>query len=109
MKSDKEKFGGQFTDEIEKKNKEINRPVKILSWIFGVAGLFIFGRGMSFSFVNDSDTFSLILGSIVGIAGMAMIIANKFIYDALVAKRKYRQEMNEVSAELKGDKEDNGE
>ena len=97
----KEKFGGQFTDEIEKTNKEISRPVKIFAWIFGVVGLLIFGTGMSISLAEDADTFSLILGSAVGIAGMAMIIANKFIYDALVARRKYKKEMNEVEAELK--------
>lgn len=106
MKSNKEKFGGEFTAEIEQKNKEVSKPVKIFAWIFGVVGLLVFGGGMSIALLHAAETSSLIIGSVVGIAGMAMIISNKYIYDAIVAKRKYKKEMTEVKAELKDKEED---
>lgn len=108
MKDRKERFGGKFTADIELKNEEIAKPIKIFAWIFGVVGFFIFGGGMSIALTNAASVVSLVIGSLVGCAGIAMMIANSFIYKAIVIKIIYNREMRRLEEAEKQDAEKSG-
>lgn len=106
MDHQKERFGGTLTAETEQRNREIARPLKIFSILFGIVGLFIFGGGMSIAMIFTEQTARLIVGSLVGVAGIAMLVSNVFIYHALLQRKLYKKEMSEVRSELEAnDKE----
>ena len=106
MKKQRQKFGGSYTANIEQKNKGAAKRVKIFAYIFGVIGLFIFGGGMSIALVHADKTVSLIVGSIVGISGIAMLVSNSFLYQTILQKKLYKMEMEEVNAELEASRKE---
>lgn len=96
MKNRIDNFGGKLTAEIEQKNKYIAKPVKIFAWILGVIGFILFCAGMIVSLSNTAKAASLVSGAIIGCAGIAIMIADKFIYKAIVLRRIYNVEMRRL-------------
>lgn len=87
-------FGGKFTAEIMEKNRDIFKKAKICAWIFGVAGLLVFGGGMSITLTSTATAVSLVVGTLVGIIGLVMMIFNNFIRKAIISKLIYNRDTN---------------
>lgn len=89
MSKRKLNFGGEYTADIEKRNAALKKPVKIAAYILGVVGILIYGGGMSIALVNTDTAALMVLGTLVSAVGAGVMIANKYIYNAVVAKRIY--------------------
>lgn len=81
------KFGGEYAAGLEERNRKLAKPVKTAAYILGVIGILIFGGGMSISLLNTDNAASMVIGSLVNFAGAGVMIANKYIYQAILLKR----------------------
>lgn len=87
-------------DELKKLDKKVKQPALITAVSVGVAGALVLGTGMCLSLKVIGDMFAL--GIVVGCAGIAVCIANYFIYKAVLKarKKKYGEKIVELSGEL---------
>lgn len=79
-------------------NRAVNFPPKVLAYIIGIVGILVFGTGITMAL-----EWSLILyGTIVGVVGAIIMVANYFIYKAFYShrKKKYADEILELSDKL---------
>lgn len=87
-------------DELRALDKKVRMPAQIFAWVFGTIAVLILGTGMCFSLKAIGDLF--IPGIIVGCIGIALCIANYFIYNAILKarKQKYGERILALSNEL---------
>ncbi len=105
-KKEKMRIGGELNAEKQLRNERLAKPVKIFAYVVGVIAMFIMGAGMSISLAENTGVFRLVLGSVVGIIGIGLMVANSFIYKAIVAKKIYHQDiLDEAEANRGGSEE----
>lgn len=85
-------------EKLRSLNRAVNFPPKLLAYIIGIVGILVFGTGMTMTL-----EWSLYLyGSIVGAVGVAIMVANYFIYKAFFShqKKRYANEILALSDKL---------
>lgn len=79
-------------DALKKLDRTVKRPAQIFAYVFGSVAAIIMGSGMSLVMTDIGSTVGvaepLISGIIIGVAGMAMAIANYPMYKALLGSRR---------------------
>ena len=87
-------------EELKRKDRAARRPAAAGAFIFGIGGAPGLGGGMWPAIRGVGDLF--ILGIAVGIVGIAMVVANYFIYKAMrkAGRKKHAQEILDLSNKL---------
>ena len=85
------------TDDLKALDRKVKTPANVFAYTFGVIGALVLGVGMCLAMKVLGDM--MILGIVVGVAGIAMVSANYFIYKAILNSRKakYRNEILTLS------------
>lgn len=98
----RESYGERRETDLEK--EKVKRPADILAYTLGVIGALILGVGMCICMgvLGASNLFAL--GIVVGVAGIAVVVANYFIYRAVLnsRKKKYSAEVLALSDKILG-------
>ena len=89
-------------DRLRRLDRAARRPAQIFAYVFGAAGTLVLGTGMCLAMEVIGALPAL--GIAVGLAGIAMVACNLFIYRALLGHRrkKYAPRVLELSGELLG-------
>lgn len=81
-------------DRLQALDRRVDRPVNILSYLLGSLGALVMGAGMSLIMTDIGShigiTSVMLPGLIMGIAGMAVAVANYFIHRSLLRRRRRR-------------------
>lgn len=87
-------------DELKELDRKVKRPAEIFAYCFGIAGALVLGTGMCLAMKAAASWVPL--GIVVGCVGIAMTVANYFIYKAIIksGKRKYAKQILALSDEL---------
>lgn len=103
----RESYGERRESDLEKLRRldeKVKRPADILAYTLGVIGALILGVGMCICMgvLGASNLFAL--GIVVGVAGIAVVVANYFIYRAVLnsRKKKYSAEVLALSDKILG-------
>ena len=103
----RESYGESRETDLEKLRRldeQVKRPADILAYTLGVIGALILGVGMCICMgvLGASNLFAL--GIVVGVAGIAVVVANYFIYRAVLnsRKKKYSAEVLALSDKILG-------
>lgn len=103
----RESYGERRETDLEKLRRldeKVKRPADILAYTLGVIGALILGVGMCICMgvLGASNLFAL--GIVVGVAGIAVVVANYFIYRAVLnsRKKKYSAEVLALSDRILG-------
>lgn len=103
----RESYGERRETDLEKLRRldeKVKRPADILAYTLGVIGALILGVGMCICMgvLGASNLFAL--GIVVGVAGIAVVVANYFIYRAVLnsRKKKYSAEVLALSDKIRG-------
>lgn len=103
----RESYGERRETDLEKLRRldeKVKRPADILAYTLGVIGAIILGVGMCICMgvLGASNLFAL--GIVVGVAGIAVVVANYFIYRAVLnsRKKKYSAEVLALSDKILG-------
>lgn len=77
-------------DELRALDSKVKRPAKIFAYIFGILGAMVLGVGMCLAMqvIGTALSFGFTLGILIGVTGIALVIANYFIYMAILKSRK---------------------
>lgn len=95
-----EKTPGKF-DELKKLDSKVKTPPTALAYVLGILGALVMGVGMCICLgVLVKDL--LPVGVVVGVVGIAMMIANVFIYKKFLStrKKKYAESIIKLADEL---------
>ena len=108
-----EKIRTQYTekehtslDELKALDAKVKRPANVFAYIFGTVGAIIMGSGMSLVMTDIAQTVgienSMVFGIVVGVAGLAMAIANYPIHKSILNSRrkKYADKIIALSEKL---------
>ena len=93
-------------DELKKLDAEVKRPANVFAYVFGSVGAVIMGSGMSLVMTDLGDVLGMgepmVPGIVIGVAGMAMAIANYPMYKNILnsRKKKYADKIIALSDEL---------
>ncbi len=89
-------------DELKALDSKVRRPAEIFAYTFGSVGSLVLGTGMCLAMKIIGSLMPL--GIVIGLAGIAMVSANYYIYKKLLAsrKRKYAKQIFELSNEILG-------
>ncbi len=88
---------------LQKLDKKVKQPAEIFAFTFGIIGTLIMGTGMSIVMkVIGNFVGQMAVGVVIGLIGIAMVIANYFIYKNIVArgKKKYAFEIVELAKQI---------
>ena len=87
-------------EQLRKLDQEVERPGTVVSIMIGVMGTLIMGSGISICLIGPSEY--LVLGSIVGFGGMALLGTAYPIYKSITRKQreKLRPQILALSEEL---------
>lgn len=81
-------------DELYALDREVHRPAEILAYSLGIVGSLVMGAGMSLVMTDIGAklgmTDTTVPGIVIGIVGMAMVVANYPIYKAFLGSRRER-------------------
>lgn len=94
-----EKIRTQYTekertelDELRELDERVRRPVNVFSYVAGSISAVIMGAGMSLVMTEIGQTLGvanpLVVGIIIGVAGLAAAIANYPLHKAILKSRK---------------------
>lgn len=79
-------------DELKKLDAEVKRPANVFAYAFGSLSAIVMGTGMSLVMTDVGSVIGLkktrATGVVMGIAGMAMAIANYPIHKSILENRK---------------------
>lgn len=90
-------------DELKKLDKKVKMPINTISYIMGVVFALILGVGMCLAMnVIGGTTAWMIVGIVVGVIGIALCIANYFIYKKMLnfRKQKYSKVIIDLSNKI---------
>ncbi len=73
-------------DELKALDRKVKRPAEIFAYTFGTIGSLVLGTGMCLAMKIIGDLMPLGIG--IGLAGIAMVSANYFLYNKLLKRRK---------------------
>lgn len=96
-------------DALRALDRRVKAPVTAFAYSFGIVGALMLGSGMSLIMTDIGEALglagSMLPGLVIGLAGMAMAIANYPIYRGMMARRrrKYAEEVLALSDELVND------
>lgn len=84
-------------------DRKVRRPADIFAYTFGIVGALVLGVGMCLAMEVIGNGL-MAVGIVVGVAGIAMVAANYFIYRAVLRsrKKKYAEQIISLSGELLG-------
>lgn len=74
-------------DELKALNDKVKTPPTVLAWVLGVLGALVLGVGMCIC-LGVLVKNLMAVGVVVGCVGIAVMIANVFIYKAFLKSRK---------------------
>lgn len=75
-------------DELKALDKKVHRPVNVFAYVFGAISALVMGTGMCLSMKVIGESLNIVFGIVIGVLGIALCIANYFIYKAILKKRK---------------------
>lgn len=93
-------------DALKELDASVKRPANIFAYTFGTLGAIVMGAGMSLVMTDIGTTIGvenpMVAGIVIGVAGMAMAIANYPIYKGILASRrqKYADQIMKLSDEI---------
>ncbi len=87
-------------DELKALDRKVKRPAEITAYSVGSIGSLVLGTGMCFAMKVIGNMMPL--GIVIGVAGIAIVTANYFLYKKILKSRKnkYAQEIIDLSNEL---------
>ncbi len=87
-------------EQLQKLDRKVRRPASVFAYVFGAAGALVLGTGMCLAMKIIGNR--MVLGSVVGVIGIAMDSANYFIYRTILEtrKKKYAQSVMKLSDEI---------
>lgn len=90
-------------DELKKLDRDTKRPALVFAYVFGSLGSLVLGAGMCLAMPDVIEGY-MPLGIGVGLAGIAMVFANYFIYKANLnaRRRKASEKIFKLSNEILG-------
>lgn len=97
-------------DALKKLDAKVKRPVNVFAYIFGGIGAIIMGSGMSLVMSDIGNvlgmTSPMLPGVIIGVIGIAMLLANYPIYKGLLSsrKKKYAGQVLALSNKIMGER-----
>lgn len=89
----REAYSERGKSDIEKLRKldgKVKRPAEILAYTLGVIGSLVLGVGMCIAMQVVGTANLMPLGIAVGALGIIIVVANYFIYSAVLKSRKRR-------------------
>lgn len=93
-------------DALRKLDAKVKRPANVFAYIFGSISALIMGVGMSLVMTEIGAVLgianAMILGIVIGVAGMLMAIVNYPIFKGILAsrKKKYASEILKLSEKI---------
>lgn len=93
-------------DELKELDSRVKRPANIFAYLFGTVSAIVMGAGMSLVMTDIGSTVGLkdpmAPGIAIGVAGMAMAIANYPLHKKILGSRrkKYASQIIELSDKL---------
>lgn len=93
-------------DELKKLDQKVVRPANVFAYTLGSIGAVVMGAGMSLTMTDLGATLGLanpmILGVVIGVVGMAVVIANYPVYKAVLGarRRKYAAQVIALSDKI---------
>lgn len=91
-------------ERLRQLDRAARRPANVFTWTFGIIGTLVLGVGMCLAMevIGDLMPVGVAVGVAVGVVGIAMVVANYFIYRAILKSRrkKYADKVLSVSDEL---------
>ena len=93
-------------DALKALDRKVKAPANRFAWTFGTIAALVMGAGMSLVMTDIAQTLGLenpmVPGIIIGLAGMALAIANYPIYKAILSARrkKYAAQILSLSEKL---------
>lgn len=75
-------------DELRALDRKVKLPAEVLTYTLGICGSLVLGVGLCLAMKVIGDLVPL--GIVVGVAGLAIVSANYFIYRAFLKARKRR-------------------
>lgn len=97
-------------DALKELDAEVKRPAIVASCVLGSIGAIVMGSGMSLTMTDIGTTLGMengmIPGIVIGVIGMAMMIAAYPLHQALLSsrRRKYADEILRLSDQIMGEK-----
>lgn len=106
----REHYGEHKESDLEKLRKldeRVKRPADIFAYTFGIVGALVLGVGMCICMGVLGGEGLFPVGVVVGVAGIAMVIVNYFIYRAILKsrKKKYSAKVLALSDKILGGQE----
>ncbi len=95
-------------DELKALDKRVRRPAAVFAYSFGTVAALVMGSGMSLIMTDIGGTIGLadprLPGLVLGVAGLAMAVANYPVYQRLLGRRrqKYAQQIIALSDRIVG-------
>lgn len=106
----RDKYTDKTPNDVERLREldaKVRRPAAVFAYIYGSISAVIMGAGMSLIMTDIADIIgmsgdAMILGLILGIAGMAMALLTYPLYKGILAsrKRKYGSRVLELSNKI---------
>ena len=104
IRRDYEERGEDKVEVLRKLDKKVKQPAEITAFTLGVIAALILGVGMCLAMgVLGAGIKALFaVGIVVGVAGIALAVANYFIYKAILksGKAKYGAQILQLSEQL---------
>lgn len=93
-------------DKLKALDKRAHMSAISIAWILGTVGALVLGVGMCLALgaIGNSLSHRMALGVVIGCVGIAIFIADYFIYKAALkaGKRKYGEQIIALSNEILG-------
>lgn len=95
-----EKKNDKF-DELKKLHKKVQTPPRALAYVLGIIGTLILGVGMCICLGTIAKNLFAV-GVVIGVIGIAIVVANVFIYKAFLngRKKKYGAQVLSLADEI---------
>ena len=96
-------------DELKELDCKVKKPANVFAYVFGTIGAIIMGAGMSLVMTDLGAQLGLqetmLPGIVIGVVGLAMVLANYPIYKRILAsrKKKYADQIITLSDKLMKD------
>lgn len=93
-------------DALKELDAKVKRPANIFAYVFGTVGAVVMGSGMSLVMTDIGTVIGvenpMAVGIVIGVAGMAMAIADYPIYKGILASRRkqYADQIMQLSDEI---------
>ncbi|MBQ9121656.1 MAG: dihydropteridine reductase [Clostridia bacterium] len=90
-------------DELKALDAKVKRPANVFGYTFGSIGAIVMGSGMSLVMTDLGATLglasALVPGVVIGVAGLAIVLANYPIYNRILGARrkKYADQIIDLS------------